>query len=73
MSPTPAHPPRLLQSTVVVWAVLMGALWLTLGLLFLFEYLAAYLRLFALRDRLRTLLLLGGLFGIAWLIAGNVW
>ncbi len=61
------------QSTVAVWALLMGSTWFFVGLLWFLESLAASMRAYALRDRIRTLLLLSVLFFFAWLIAGNVW
>jgi len=60
-------------STVAVWANLMGATFFFLGLLWFLENRAAMMRAYALRDRLRTLLLLTILFFLSWLIAGNVW
>lgn len=61
------------QSTVAVWALLMGSAFFFVGLLWFLEALAATMRAYALRDRIRTLLLLSTLFFFAWLIAGNVW
>ena len=51
----------------------MGSTFFFFGLLWILENRAAAMRAFALRDRLRTLLLLTALFFLAWLIAGNVW
>jgi len=61
------------HSAVAVWALLQGATFLLFGLLWVLENRAAVNKAFALRDQLRTLLLLTALFGIAWMIAGNVW
>jgi hypothetical protein len=63
----------LLQSAVAVWALLQGATFLFFGVLWILENRAAVNKQFALRDQLRTLLLLTTLFGIAWMIAGNTW
>jgi len=61
------------HSTAAVWALLQGSTILFLGLLWVFENLAATMNLIALRDQLRTLILLTSCFGIAWMIAGNAW
>jgi len=61
------------HSAVAVWALLQGATFLLFGFLWVLENRAAVNKAFALRDQLRTLLLLTTLFGIAWMIAGNVW
>ena len=62
-----------LQSAVAVWALLQGATFLLFGVLWILENRAAVNKAFALRDQLRTMLLLTTLFGIAWMIAGNIW
>ena len=61
------------QSAVAVWSLLQGATILLLGLLWLLENRAAMINAIALRDQLRTMLLVTALFGVAWMIAGNVW
>ena len=61
------------QSKVAVWALLQGSTFFFLGLVCFLENLAATRKLIALRDQLRTLLLLTVLFFIAWMIAGNAW
>jgi hypothetical protein len=61
------------QSIVAVWALLQGSTFFFLGLLCVLENVAASRKAVALRDQLRTLLLLTGLFFVAWMIAGNVW
>jgi hypothetical protein len=61
------------QSKVAVWALLQGSTFVFIGLLSVLEYFAAARKYIALRDQLRTSLLLTGLFFIAWMIAGNAW
>jgi hypothetical protein len=63
----------LYQSIVAVWSLLQGATIFFLGLLWLLENRAAMMNAIALRDQLRTMILVTALFGIAWMIAGNVW
>jgi hypothetical protein len=61
------------QSTAEVWAVVQGSAALLLGVLWVLESLAARAGAVAARDQLRTGLLLASLFGVSWLVAGNVW
>mmetsp|Transcript_29746 Transcript_29746/g.78495 ORF Transcript_29746/g.78495 Transcript_29746/m.78495 type:complete len:593 (-) Transcript_29746:262-2040(-) len=61
------------HSTVAVWALIMGSAWFFLGCFAVFEVIAANKKLIALRDQLRTILLLTTLFIVAWVITGNAW
>ena len=52
---------------------MQGATLLLLGALWVLESAAAGAGAAGVRDQLRTGLVLGSLFGAAWLVAGNVW
>mmetsp|Transcript_64779 Transcript_64779/g.173829 ORF Transcript_64779/g.173829 Transcript_64779/m.173829 type:complete len:249 (-) Transcript_64779:401-1147(-) len=52
---------------------MQGSAFFFCGFLWVLEYLAAAMRAIALRDRIRTILLLTVMFTLAWMIAGNVW
>ena len=53
--------------------MVQGSAALLLGVLWVLESLAARAGAVAARDQLRTGLLLASLFGVSWLVAGNVW
>ena len=61
------------QSTVMVWAGVNGAIFGGIGLLLVIEYTFASCGARAGRDITRTGLAFLCVFSIAWLIAGNVW
>ena len=62
-----------MQSTLLVWACVNGAIFGGIGLLIVTEYIFASIGARSAREATRTIIVLLVLFLIAWLMAGNVW